>query len=134
MADEIHDHLRKRRDALQSQWTTFLAVGNGAFLTTIGAKVLDAVFAKEKVKDIQAMADAWFYPIGIFAAGLIFAALIPVFELIATQKHLKAGDPAQAADTYWNKWWNWWPEGLSALCFGGGVILGVVALIGKAHK
>ncbi|WP_454761718.1 hypothetical protein [Caulobacter segnis] len=135
MPDDIRDHLRKRRDALQSQWTVFLAVGNGGFLTTIGAKVLDAVYAKEKVKDIQAMTDAWLFPIGIFAAGLIFAALIPVDELRATQKYLsREGDPTQAADTHWNSWWNWRLEGLSALCFVVGVIWGVVALIDQAHK
>jgi hypothetical protein len=125
---DIKNRLREKRDKLQAQWSLFLAVGNGGFLTAIGSKVLDAL-ADQKAPDGSALVELCVPLIFIFSAGLICAALIPLFELVATNRLLtQTTDVEEAADKHWGKLWNWTPEILAASFFVGGVAYGAWTL------
>jgi hypothetical protein len=128
---------RTRLDKLQSRWSLFLAIGNGAALAALGTKVLD-VLAKpgEGTEHMVALA---FFPMLSFAVGLIWAASIPLMELRGAQKRLREyrqGQPKKTAvnedlitgDDHWDQFRNWIPEiGAAAFfCMGMLIIIGIL--------
>ena len=128
--------LREKLDKLQARWSLFLAVGNGAAMTALGSKLLESLFGvnpdTDKV-DHSALLAFCFPPLFFFSLGLLAAASIPLFELIATNNRLRSlggtGEKAASGDdAYWDKLTNWLPEIAAAVCFMAGLGFGVVPL------
>ena len=110
----------------------FLAAGNGAALTAIGAKVLDALFGEHKLAAPKSLLKFCLPLMDWFALGLVAAALIPVFELI-TRLLSKKDVGSMTPDAHWRHLWHWLPELGSAFFFGGGIVTGLLKLQALSH-
>lgn len=102
--DELLNNQKLEMDrsyAVSQRWVLWLAIGNGAALAAVGAKLLDA---QSEVLAALLMPSCWFFFVGLVCAGAVGPITIRRHEISLAQWRkwtvaFRKGEALQAADS-----------------------------------